>query len=101
QRPDDGQLCLDLAQELERRRQQADLLATDELLRPPVRVVGLVEVRQRLAGAGKVRERTLVLGALDDLLEPRLPAPPGRLAVGHGAPLMPPARSGGAGRDRP
>src|SRR5262249_5807538 len=47
---DRGELRLHLAEQLERWRQHGDLLAPDELLHPPERVVCLIEIRERLTG---------------------------------------------------
>ena len=78
-RPYCGELVLHLAQQLERGRQQGVLLALRQLLHPPHRVVFLIHVRQRLAGARQVVEGALFLGDTDLRFDPRFPVVPGGL----------------------
>ena len=82
QRRQRGQRLLDAAAELERRRQEVHLLAAQQLLRPPVRVVAVVEA-QRAARAGQVVEQPVALRLLDLLLDPALEGQLGGLARGH------------------
>ena len=81
---DSCELLLHLAKQLERWRQIGDLLALDELLDLPERIVGLIEIRQRLAGPRQVIEGTLLPGHTDLRFDPGLPACLRGLALGHG-----------------
>jgi hypothetical protein len=56
---DRGELLLYLAEQLERRWQHGDLLALDELLLPPERVVFLTEIRERLTCPRQVVEGSM------------------------------------------
>src|ERR1700704_1203133 len=82
---DGGELLLHLAEQLERWRQHGDLLAMDELLHPPERVVCLIEIWERLTGPRQIVEGALFPGDTDLHVDPRLPARPRRLALRHGA----------------
>src|SRR5262245_8740660 len=82
---DRGKLLLHLAEQLERWRQDRDLLTLDELLHPPVRVVFLTEIWQGLAGPRQVVEGSLFPGDTDLRIDPTLPTRPRRLAFRHGA----------------
>src|SRR6185369_16115276 len=53
---DRGELLLNLAEQLKRWRQLADLLALHEFLDPPKRVERLIQIRERLAGPRQVVE---------------------------------------------
>src|SRR5262249_36991552 len=85
---DRGELLLHLAEQLERWRQDRELLALDELLHPYRQVVVLIEIGKRLAGPRQVVEGALFPGDTDPLVDPRLPARSGRLALRHGAQLL-------------
>src|SRR5262245_8463516 len=78
QLPARGELLLHLAERLQRWRQYGDLLALDELLHPPVRVVLIADIRQWLAGPRQVVEGSLLPGDTDLRVDPRLPARPRR-----------------------
>src|SRR5262245_28720226 len=81
---DRGELPLHLAEQLERWRQHGDLLALDELLHPPERVVCLIEIREGLTGPRQVVEGSRFRGDTNLRIDPRLPARPRRLALRHG-----------------
>src|SRR5207245_87874 len=69
-------------------RQRGDFLTLDELLHPPVGIVALVEIRQRLAHALEVVEGAVLASLTDLLLEPRLPAAAGWLPLRHRGPSV-------------
>src|SRR5262245_7487470 len=89
---DRGELPLHLAEQLERWRQHGDLLALDELLHPPERVVCLIEIREGLTGPRQVVEGSRFRGDTNLRIDPRLPARPRRLALRHGPPAPPAPR---------
>lgn len=72
-RPDLRELGLDLAEQLERRRQDGYLFSLNELLDPPERIVSLGQARQRLPGARELIEGPCFL-RLADLLRSRTPS---------------------------
>src|SRR5262249_36375186 len=80
-----GQPGLDLRQELQGRRQGGELLALEELLHPPVRIVGIGDPGDGLARTLEVLELPGLAGIVDELLDPGIPALPCRLALRHGA----------------
>src|SRR5262245_42278691 len=84
---DRGELPLHLAEQLERWRQTGDLLALDELLHPPKRVVFLIEIREGLTGPRQVVEGSGFRGDTDLRIDPRFPTRPRRLALRHGPPV--------------
>src|SRR6516165_4718010 len=82
---DRGEFCLHLAEQLKRWRQHGDLLALDELLHPPERVMFLTEVREWLAGPRQVGEGSRFRRNANLRVDPRLPARPRRLSLCHSA----------------
>src|SRR5262249_6538281 len=85
---DRSELLLHLAEQLERWRQDRELLALDELLHPHRQVVVLIEIGKRLSGPRQGVEGALFPGDTDLLVDPRLPARSRRLALRHGAQLL-------------
>src|SRR5262249_39643782 len=73
----------------------------EELLHPPVRIVGIGDPRDGLARTLEVVELPGFAGIVDELLDPGLPALPCRLALRHGAPPEPTRGSPSHPRPRP
>src|SRR5262252_10080728 len=80
---DRSELCLHFAKQLQRWRQDRDLLALHELLHPPIRI--MIEIWEWFTGPRQVVEGSLISRDTDLRVDPRLPAHSSRLALGHGA----------------
>src|SRR5215467_10213065 len=96
--PEGDQSDLDLAQQLQGGRQDGELFPLEELLYPPVRIVGIGDPGNGLARALETLEFPGFAGVVDELLDPGLPALPRRLPLCHGAssranPRLPPPYS--------
>src|SRR5262249_17647203 len=77
--------AVDPRPDLEREGQHRELLPLEELLDPPQRILGPIHARNAPAPAPQPPplDRPLALGLLDLLLDPGVPALPGRLALAH------------------
>src|SRR4029079_3105831 len=83
--PDLRQLLLHAPQQLQRRREHGDLLPLEELLHPPVGIIGRLHSGNGLALALELVELARILRLPDELLDPDLPRLVRRLLPGHGA----------------
>src|SRR5262249_2346360 len=92
--------AVDPRPDLEREGQHRELLALEELLDPPQRIVGRVDAGNAPAAALEPLELPLALGLLDLLLDPGVPALPGRLALAHRLSAASPADRPAARRRR-
>src|SRR6185436_5556360 len=82
--PDLVEHAVGLGADLEGRGQDRELLALEELLDPPHRIIRLLDAGDRPALALEPVELAVTLGILDLFLDPRFPASLGWFSLGHG-----------------
>jgi hypothetical protein len=73
--------CRLTIQVLTKQRRYGELLAPDELLRPPKRIVSLTKIWEGFTGPRQVVEGSLFPGDTGLRFDPRLPARPWRLTL--------------------